>query len=195
MSRSASSGSAATAFAPATVANVCVGFDVLGFALAEVGDRATVTRTEEDGVVRVLEGELDGNLSFVLDPIFQEIVTCTIWNSYNYEPAINLEKVNDPTELRGDLTPPAEVTSTIRVILGFVSAIKSRTVSITVAGRVAAVMVSKGKRARTLTLGVKTVKRPSGAVGAGSSTVKNRWNTRPTARERRPRPARRQPSA
>jgi homoserine kinase len=34
----------ATAFAPATVANVAVGFDVLGFALAGPGDRVSVTR-------------------------------------------------------------------------------------------------------------------------------------------------------
>jgi homoserine kinase len=33
----------ATAFAPATVANVAVGFDVLGFALSGVGDRVRVT--------------------------------------------------------------------------------------------------------------------------------------------------------
>ena len=36
----------ATAFAPATVANVAVGFDLLGFAFAEAGDRVTVTRTD-----------------------------------------------------------------------------------------------------------------------------------------------------
>jgi len=32
----------ATAFAPATVANVAVGFDVLGFAFGELGDQVTV---------------------------------------------------------------------------------------------------------------------------------------------------------
>lgn len=40
----------ATAFAPATVGNVGVGFDLLGHALATVGDRVTVARTEEPGV-------------------------------------------------------------------------------------------------------------------------------------------------
>lgn len=40
----------ATAFAPATVANVGVGFDILGFAIEGVGDRVTVTRTAEPGV-------------------------------------------------------------------------------------------------------------------------------------------------
>ena len=43
--------SRAVAFAPATVANVAVGFDVLGFALATPGDRVTVERSEDDGVV------------------------------------------------------------------------------------------------------------------------------------------------
>ena len=36
----------ATAFAPATVANVAVGFDVLGFALEGIGDRVTVVIDE-----------------------------------------------------------------------------------------------------------------------------------------------------
>lgn len=41
-----------TAFAPATVANVCAGFDVLGFALEVAGDHVTVTRDiAVDGVV------------------------------------------------------------------------------------------------------------------------------------------------
>lgn len=43
----------ATAFAPASVGNVGVGFDVLGHALAGAGDRATVARTSS-GNVRVL---------------------------------------------------------------------------------------------------------------------------------------------
>lgn len=42
--------SRATAFAPAGVGNVAVGFDVLGHPLAAVGDRVTVTRTERPGV-------------------------------------------------------------------------------------------------------------------------------------------------
>ncbi len=43
----------ATAFAPASVGNVAVGFDVLGHALEGAGDRATVTRTST-GAVRVV---------------------------------------------------------------------------------------------------------------------------------------------
>jgi homoserine kinase len=40
----------ATAFAPATIANVAVGFDVLGFAFDDVGDRVTVRRSDSPGV-------------------------------------------------------------------------------------------------------------------------------------------------
>ena len=40
----------ATAFAPATIANVAVGFDVLGFAFDDVGDRVTVKRSDRSGV-------------------------------------------------------------------------------------------------------------------------------------------------
>lgn len=43
----------ATAFAPATVANVAVGFDILGFPLETAGDEITVSRTDEAGTVRI----------------------------------------------------------------------------------------------------------------------------------------------
>jgi homoserine kinase len=52
----------ATAFAPASVGNVAIGFDIMGFAVEALGDRVTVTRTEAAGVeiaaVRGLAGEL-----------------------------------------------------------------------------------------------------------------------------------------
>lgn len=40
-----------TAFAPATCANVAVGFDVLGFAFAEVGDEVTLTRRDDNKII------------------------------------------------------------------------------------------------------------------------------------------------
>jgi homoserine kinase len=40
----------ATAFAPASVANVAIGFDILGFAVDELGDKVTVTRVARRGV-------------------------------------------------------------------------------------------------------------------------------------------------
>jgi len=44
----------ATAFAPATVANVAVGFDILGFAIESVGDEITVSLTD-DQTVRITQ--------------------------------------------------------------------------------------------------------------------------------------------
>ena len=52
----------ATAFAPASVGNVAIGFDILGFAIEALGDRVTVTRRAAAGVtisaVRGIAGEL-----------------------------------------------------------------------------------------------------------------------------------------
>ena len=41
----------ATAFAPASVGNVAIGFDILGFAVDALGDRVTVSRSQKPGVV------------------------------------------------------------------------------------------------------------------------------------------------
>ena len=61
----------ATAFASATVANVAVGFDILGFAIESVGDVITVSTTER-GSVRIKEIVNDtgwpGALDIPLDP-------------------------------------------------------------------------------------------------------------------------------
>jgi homoserine kinase len=40
----------ACAFAPASVGNVAIGFDILGFSIGAIGDKATVRRTSEAGV-------------------------------------------------------------------------------------------------------------------------------------------------
>src|SRR6202011_4995217 len=52
----------ATAFAPASVGNVAIGFDILGFAVDALGDRVTVAKRSEPGVgitrVRGIAGEL-----------------------------------------------------------------------------------------------------------------------------------------
>lgn len=53
MSAPPSSPRKATAFAPATVANVAVGFDLLGFSISQVGDRVTVTRDDSSKSVSV----------------------------------------------------------------------------------------------------------------------------------------------
>ena len=41
----------AQAFAPASVGNVAIGFDILGFSVDAIGDRATVRRTKAPGVI------------------------------------------------------------------------------------------------------------------------------------------------
>lgn len=62
MSASASPTERATAFAPASVGNVAIGFDILGFAVDALGDRVTVVRRERPGVsisrVHGIAGEL-----------------------------------------------------------------------------------------------------------------------------------------
>jgi homoserine kinase len=63
MNRGAPAGNerrSATAFAPATVANVAVGFDILGFAVEAVGDRVTVRTTEEPSVTIREVADADG---------------------------------------------------------------------------------------------------------------------------------------
>ena len=42
-----------TAFAPATVANVAAGFDVLGFAVGGIGDRVRLVRDDRTPGVRI----------------------------------------------------------------------------------------------------------------------------------------------
>jgi homoserine kinase len=51
---------AVTAFAPASVSNVACGFDIMGFALEQPGDRVTVRATETPGV-RITAVHPDGN--------------------------------------------------------------------------------------------------------------------------------------
>jgi homoserine kinase len=47
----------ATAFAPASVGNVAIGFDILGFSIEALGDRATVRRSPRAGVsIEAIEG-------------------------------------------------------------------------------------------------------------------------------------------
>jgi homoserine kinase len=57
---SAGAREAATAFAPASVGNVAIGFDILGFSIEAIGDRATVRRSQRAGVtIEAIEGSAD----------------------------------------------------------------------------------------------------------------------------------------
>ena len=51
-----------TAFAPATVANVAIGFDILGHTVEAIGDRVRVRRTDERGVRIVAIDGIAGSL-------------------------------------------------------------------------------------------------------------------------------------
>jgi homoserine kinase len=54
-----------TAFAPATCANVAVGFDILGFAMDAIGDTVTLTRRND---TKLTVDKIDSNDSIPLDP-------------------------------------------------------------------------------------------------------------------------------
>lgn len=64
---------AVTAFAPATVANVSCGFDILGFAIGEMGDRVKVALSDQPGL-RVVSITGDGGRL----PLEPEKNTCTV---------------------------------------------------------------------------------------------------------------------
>ena len=75
-----------TAFAPASIGNVGVGFDMLGLALEGVGDRVVARRIDEPGVriaeVRGLDGELHPYLSTDPDHNTASIAAKALWHDY-----------------------------------------------------------------------------------------------------------------
>jgi homoserine kinase len=75
-----------TAFAPASIGNVAVGFDMLGLALDGVGDRVTARRSDGQGVtianVYGLDGEPHPYLSTDPDHNTASIAAKALWNDY-----------------------------------------------------------------------------------------------------------------
>ena len=75
-----------TAFAPASIGNVGVGFDMLGLALADVGDRVQARRTDGDSVtvaeVRNIDGELHPYLSTNADENTASIAAQSLWDEH-----------------------------------------------------------------------------------------------------------------
>ena len=75
-----------TAFAPASIGNVGVGFDMLGLALDGVGDRVLARRTDGDRVtvaeVRGLDGELHPNLSTNANENTASIAAQALWDAH-----------------------------------------------------------------------------------------------------------------
>ncbi|MEX0976405.1 MAG: homoserine kinase [Woeseia sp.] len=74
-----------TAFAPASIGNVGVGFDMLGLALSNVGDRVSARRTAKDGITiaRVLghDGEVHPYLSTDADANTASIAAAALWTA------------------------------------------------------------------------------------------------------------------
>ncbi len=76
----------ATAFAPASIGNVAVGFDMLGLAIEGAGDRVVATRVEDEGIsiseVRGLDGEIHPYLSTDAEHNTASIAAQAFWNEH-----------------------------------------------------------------------------------------------------------------
>jgi len=84
-----------TAFAPASIGNVGVGFDMLGLALAGVGDRVSARKTDAPGIsvadVRGLDGEPHPYLSTDPDHNTASIAAQALWNDYGDRHGVELK--------------------------------------------------------------------------------------------------------
>jgi homoserine kinase len=83
------------AFAPASIGNLGVGFDMLGLAIADVGDRVAARRIEEPGItvaeVRGLDGELHPYLSTRADENTASIAAASFWRAYGDQSGVELK--------------------------------------------------------------------------------------------------------
>ncbi len=84
-----------TAFAPASIGNVAVGFDMLGLALADVGDRVMARTTQGAGVVvaevRGLDGEIHPYLSTDPKENTASIAALALWQEHGGPGGIELK--------------------------------------------------------------------------------------------------------
>lgn len=84
-----------TAFAPASIGNLAVGFDMLGLALENVGDRVEARKTDSAGItvaeVRGLEGEMHPYLS--TDPLQNtaSIAAQALWQEHGDSAGVELK--------------------------------------------------------------------------------------------------------
>jgi len=88
-------GDSVTAFAPASIGNVAVGFDMLGLALAGVGDRVEARKTKGPGItvaeVRGLDGELHPYLSTDPEHNTASIAAQALWNDFGDDGGVDLK--------------------------------------------------------------------------------------------------------
>ena len=79
-----SGGDYVTAFAPASIGNVGVGYDILGLAIAGAGDRVAARLTDDKGIaiseVRGLDGEIHPNLSTDPEHNTASIAAKALWD-------------------------------------------------------------------------------------------------------------------
>lgn len=84
-----------TAFAPASVANVGVGFDMLGLAMAGAGDRVSARRTDNESVtvaeVRGLDGEIHPYLSTNAKENTASIAAQALWDAHGGAGSVELK--------------------------------------------------------------------------------------------------------
>ncbi len=83
-----------TAFAPASIGNLGVGFDMLGLAIVGAGDRVSARRTES-GEVRIKEvrgpdGEIHPTLAATADENTASIAAKSLWDAAGDESGIEL---------------------------------------------------------------------------------------------------------
>ncbi len=82
------------AFAPASIGNLAVGFDMLGAALSDVGDRVVARRTDEPGIsvdaVYGLDGEPHPYLSTDPEHNTASIAAAALWNDYGDDHGVAL---------------------------------------------------------------------------------------------------------
>ncbi len=83
-----------TAFAPASIGNVGVGFDMLGLAIAGVGDRVTASPSRQPGVsiaeVRGLDAEIHPYLSTDATQNTASIAAAALWQAHGNGPGVEL---------------------------------------------------------------------------------------------------------
>ena len=84
-----------TAFAPASIGNVGVGFDMLGLALSGAGDRVMARRVDGDRVsvaeVRGLDGEIHPYLSTNADENTASIAAQALWDAHGDAGGVELQ--------------------------------------------------------------------------------------------------------
>ena len=87
-------GEQVTAFAPASIGNVAVGFDMLGLALSGVGDRVAARRCATPGIsidkVYGIDGEPHPYLSHDPDHNTASIAAKALWNDYGDDSGVEL---------------------------------------------------------------------------------------------------------